>query len=65
VLSERTRLVAFTLASNALGTVTDAAAIVQRARSVGALTIADAVHFAPHRLIDVQTLGVDFLFCSP
>jgi cysteine desulfurase family protein (TIGR01976 family) len=64
-LSERTRIVAFTLASNALGTVTDAAAIVQRARSVGALTIADAVHFAPHRLIDGQALGVDVLFCSP
>jgi len=64
-LSERTRIVAFTLASNALGTVTDTAAIVQRARSVGALTIADAVHFAPHRLIDVQVLDVDVLFCSP
>ena len=64
-LSERTRIVAFTLASNALGTVTDVPAIVQRARSVGALTIADAVHFAPHRLIDVQALGVDVLFCSP
>jgi len=64
-LNERTKVVAFTLASNALGTVTDAAAIVQRARNVGALTIADAVHFAPHRLIDVQALGVDVLFCSP
>lgn len=64
-LSERTRIVAFTLASNALGTVTDAAAITQRAATVGALTIADAVHFAPHRLIDVRALGVDILFCSP
>jgi selenocysteine lyase/cysteine desulfurase len=58
-LNERTRIVAFTLASNALGTVTDAPAIVERARGVGALVIADAVHFAPHRLIDVRALGVD------
>ncbi len=64
-LNERTRLVAFTLASNALGTVTDARTIVERAHRVGALAIADAVHFAPHRLIDVQALGVDVLFCSP
>ncbi len=64
-LNERTRIVAFTLASNALGTVTDAPDIVERAHSVGALAIADAVHFAPHRLIDVRALGVDVLFCSP
>ena len=64
-LNERTKIVAFTLASNALGTVTDAPAIVARAHSVGALAIADAVHFAPHRLIDVRALGVDVLFCSP
>ena len=64
-ISERTRIVAFTLASNALGTVTDAQDIVRRARRVGAMTIADAVHFAPHRLIDVQALGADVLFCSP
>ena len=63
--NERTRIVAFTLASNALGTVTDVAAITQRAATVGALTIADAVHFAPHRLIDVRALDVDVLFCSP
>jgi cysteine desulfurase family protein (TIGR01976 family) len=63
--NERTRIVAFTLASNALGTVTDVAAITQRAATVGALTIADAVHFAPHRLIDVRALDVDVVFCSP
>ena len=63
--NERTRIVAFTLASNALGTVTDVHAIRQRAATVGALTIADAVHFAPHRLIDVRALDVDVLFCSP
>ena len=64
-LSERTKLVAFTLASNALGTVTDAASVVERAKRAGAVVIVDAVHFAPHRLIDVQELGVDVLFCSP
>ncbi len=64
-MSERTKIVAFTLASNALGTITDARAIVERARRVGALVIADAVHFAPHRLIDVTELDVDVLFCSP
>jgi cysteine desulfurase family protein (TIGR01976 family) len=63
-LNERTKIVAFTLASNALGTVTDAAAVVERAQRVGALTIADAVHLAPHRLIDVRALDVDVLFCS-
>ena len=64
-LSERTKVVAFTLASNALGTITDARAVVERAKQTGAVVIADAVHFAPHRLLDVQELGVDVLFCSP
>ena len=66
VLSERTRIVAFTLASNAVGTIPPAAEIIDRVRSAGeALVIADAVHFAPHRLLDTQALDVDFLFCSP
>ena len=65
-LSERTKIVAFTLASNALGTITDVAAVVAARRRLSErLTIADAVHFAPHRLIDVKQLGVDVLFCSP
>lgn len=65
VLSERTRIVAFTLASNAVGTVTDAAEVVRRAHAVGAWAIGDAVHLAPHWLLDVKTLGIDVLFCSP
>lgn len=65
VLSDRTRIVAFTLASNAVGTVTDAAEIVRRAHAVGAWAIVDAVHLAPHRLLDVKALGIDVLFCSP
>lgn len=63
-LSPRTRVVAFTLASNALGTVTPAREIVNRAHSVGALAVGDAVHLAPHRAIDVRALGIDVLFCS-
>jgi cysteine desulfurase family protein (TIGR01976 family) len=64
-LSERTRVVAFTLASNAVGTVPDARQIAALAHEAGALAWADAVHFAPHRRIDVGTLGVDVLLCSP
>jgi cysteine desulfurase family protein (TIGR01976 family) len=64
-LSERTRVVAFPLASNAVGTITDARRIVERAHHVGALAWADAVHFGPHGPIDVADLGVDVLLCSP
>src|SRR5205823_7433502 len=65
-LSKRTRLVAFTLASNAVGTVTPAGDIVGRVRAASpdALIVADAVHFAQHRLIDIVRLGIDVLFCS-
>jgi cysteine desulfurase family protein (TIGR01976 family) len=64
-LSERTRVVAFPLASNAVGTLTDARRIVELAHGAGALAWADAVHFAPHGPIDVASLGVDVLLCSP
>jgi cysteine desulfurase family protein (TIGR01976 family) len=64
-LGPRTRIVAFTLASNAVGTLTPAAEIVRRAHEVGALAVADAVHVAQHRGIDVEGLGVDLLACSP
>jgi cysteine desulfurase family protein (TIGR01976 family) len=64
-LSPRTRVVAYTLASNAVGTVTPAKRIAALAHEAGALAWADAVHFAPHRRIDVQDLGVDVLLCSP
>ncbi len=65
VLSQRTRLVAVGGASNAFGTVNDLPRILEAARAVGALTFVDAVHLAPHRPIDVQLLGCDFLACSP
>jgi cysteine desulfurase family protein (TIGR01976 family) len=64
-ITPRTKLVAFTLASNAVGTITPAAEIVRRAHGVGALAVADAVHLAPHRLLDFHALEVDLLFCSP
>lgn len=63
-LSGRTRLLAVGAASNALGTVTDVARAAELARAVGALTFVDAVHYAPHRLVDVRALGCDFLACS-
>ena len=64
-LSDRTRVVAFPVASNAVGTVTDVGRIVELAHDAGAVAWADAVHFAPHRPIDVSAWGVDLLICSP
>ncbi|MDQ5820199.1 MAG: aminotransferase class V-fold PLP-dependent enzyme, partial [Actinomycetota bacterium] len=64
-LGERTRVVAFPLASNAVGTKTDAKRIAELARAAGALSWADAVHYGPHGPIDVAELGVDVLICSP
>jgi cysteine desulfurase family protein (TIGR01976 family) len=63
-LSERTRLVAVGCASNATGGVNPIAEIASLAHEHGALVFADAVHFAPHRLIDVSAWEVDFLACS-
>jgi cysteine desulfurase family protein (TIGR01976 family) len=64
LLSPRTRLVAVGYASNAVGTVTDVRRVAEMARSVGALSFVDAVHYAPHGVIDVQDVGCDFLVCS-
>ena len=63
-LSPRTRLVAVGCASNAVGTVNPVAEIVKLAHETGALVFLDAVHYAPHRLIDVEAWGCDFLACS-
>lgn len=63
-VTPRTRLVALGYASNAVGTINDVARAVELARSVGALSFVDAVHYAPHGPIDVQALGCDFLACS-
>jgi cysteine desulfurase family protein (TIGR01976 family) len=64
-LSNRTRVVAFPVASNAVGTLTDVRRIVELAHGAGALAWADAVHFAPHGPIDVGEWNVDVLICSP
>ncbi len=63
-LTDRTRLVAITHASNAIGTVVDVASVVEAAHAVGALAFVDAVHYAPHGLIDVVATGCDFLAAS-
>jgi cysteine desulfurase family protein (TIGR01976 family) len=63
-ISDRTRLVAVGAASNALGTITDVATVCAMARGAGALSFVDAVHYAPHHLVDVQAIGCDFLACS-
>jgi cysteine desulfurase family protein (TIGR01976 family) len=64
LLSRRTRLVALTAASNALGTLPPVRRAADLARAAGALVFVDAVHYAPHRLVDVGVLGADFLACS-
>jgi cysteine desulfurase family protein (TIGR01976 family) len=63
-LTPRVRLVALTCASNLVGTVNDVRLVTRLAHEVGALVFLDAVHYAPHRLIDVQDWGCDFLACS-
>jgi cysteine desulfurase family protein (TIGR01976 family) len=63
-LSPRTKLLALGIASNALGTVTEPAEIVGLAHAVGAEVFIDAVHYAPHRLVDVRAWGCDYLACS-
>jgi cysteine desulfurase family protein (TIGR01976 family) len=63
-ITPRTRLLAIGAASNALGTITDVAAAAKLAKAQGALVFVDAVHYAPHVLVDVKALGCDFLACS-
>lgn len=65
LLSERTRLVAVTAASNLLGSRPDIPAIAARAHAVGALVYVDGVHLTPHSAIDVAALGADCYACSP
>ena len=64
-ISDRTRLVAFTLASNAVGTIPPAAELVRRAHDAGALVALDGVHLAQHRALDLHGLNADILACSP
>jgi cysteine desulfurase family protein (TIGR01976 family) len=64
LLSEKPRLLAIGAASNALGTITDVSRAAAMSRAVGAMTFVDAVHYAPHELVDVARIGCDFLACS-
>jgi len=64
-LSDRTRVVAFAWASNAVGTIVDAQRVCALAHQAGALAWVDAVHYAAHEPIDVRAIGADVLICSP
>jgi cysteine desulfurase family protein (TIGR01976 family) len=63
-INERTKVVAVGGASNALGTVNDICAATRLAHSAGAMVFIDAVHYAPHALVDVREIDCDFLACS-
>ena len=65
VLSQRTRLVAVTAASNLLGSTPDVAAIAAATHAAGGLLYVDGVHLTPHRPVDIAALGADFYVCSP
>jgi cysteine desulfurase family protein (TIGR01976 family) len=64
LLSPRTRMVACTLASNAIGSILDVAEVAKRVHAAGAEVFVDAVHFGPHGTIDVQAFDCDYLVCS-
>ncbi len=64
LVSSKTRLVACTLASNAIGSIVDVAAAARVAHASGAEIFLDAVHYGPHGLIDVQAFDCDYLVCS-
>jgi cysteine desulfurase family protein (TIGR01976 family) len=64
LLSSRTRLVACTLTSNAIGSIVDVSAAARSAHGAGAEIFIDAVHYGPHGLIDVQAFDCDYLVCS-
>ena len=64
-LSDRTKLVAFTLASNAVGTMPPAAELTARAKTVGALVALDGVHLSQHHAVDLHGIGADIVATSP
>ena len=64
LLSAQTRIVACTLASNAIGSILDIAEVSKRAHAAGAEVFVDAVHYGPHGPIDVQEFDCDYLVCS-
>ena len=64
-IGHRTKLLAIGAASNALGTINDVKRATRLAHDVGATVFVDAVHYAPHALVDVRAFDCDFLACSP
>lgn len=64
LLNDKTRLLAITYASNAVGSISDVRRAAELAHTAGARLLVDSVHFAPHGLIDVQALDCDFLISS-
>ncbi len=64
LLNKKTKVVALGAASNILGTVTDVAPMVKAAKAMGAITVVDAVHYAPHTLVNAREMDADFILCS-
>jgi cysteine desulfurase family protein (TIGR01976 family) len=64
LIGPKTKMVAIGAASNALGTINDLARVIEMAHEAGALAFVDAVHYAPHALLDVKNLDCDFLGMS-
>ena len=64
-ISRKTKVVAVNWAANACGTITDVKKYIDLAHEYGAITVVDAVHYAPHQPIDVKAIGTDVLLCSP
>ncbi|MEO7359635.1 MAG: cysteine desulfurase-like protein [Gemmatimonadaceae bacterium] len=64
LLNSKTKVVALGAASNILGTITDVAPMLNAAKAMGAITVVDAVHYAPHALVNAHALNADFILCS-
>lgn len=63
-LSDKTKVLAINWAANSCGTISDVKKFIDEAHKVGAITVVDAVQYAPHMVIDVQEIGTDILLCS-
>ncbi|MBK5246294.1 MAG: cysteine desulfurase-like protein [Peptostreptococcaceae bacterium] len=63
-LSDKTKVFAVNWAANSCGTISDVKKFIDEAHKVGAITVVDAVHYAPHRPIDVKAIDTDILLCS-
>ncbi len=63
-ISKKTKVVAINWAANACGTITNVKKYIDVAHKYGAIVVVDAVHYAPHKPIDVKEVGMDILHCS-